>query len=325
MTRRNYPTYSVAIRTLGKAGNIYVRMIQSLKRQTIPAEKILVYLAEGYPRPDSVCDEEYIICPKGMASQRALSFSEIRSEFILLCDDDVLFSADSVQKLFDALLDESADCISPNVFPNHEMSFKRKLLNIAYYGTFPSFSRRWAFKIRRSSYYSYCNRPSVVMSSQSCAGPCILIKKNVNKSLNYNEELWLDSVPYTSGQDQVFAYKLFRYGYKMLIHYQSGVEHLDARTGHIRDEKLADYNKRFLRYIIWFRTIYLPDKGFYRILDILSFYSYWLWLLFLAALSYSMGRNTFKLSNSIKALSKARAFVHSEEFQKIPQWNIKVH
>lgn len=297
-------------------------MIHSLKRQTIPAEKILVYLAEGYKRPDCICDEEYIVCRKGMAAQRALPFSEISSEYILLCDDDLFLKPDAVQKLFDALEEESADCISPNVFPNHEMPLKSKIINMAYYGTFPSFSRKWAFRIRRSSYYSYCSRPSSVMLAQSCAGPCILIKKSVNDALHYEEELWLDQVPYTSGQDQVFAYKLFRYGYKMLIHYQAGVEHCDARTGHVKDEKLADYNKRFLRYIIWFRTIYMPDKGLNRVLDVLSFYGYWTWLLFLAVISYCVGHNKFKLPNALKALNEARKFVHSDEFQKIPRWNV---
>ena len=319
----NYPSYSVAIRTLGKSGDLFVRMIRSLKEQTVPAEQILVYIAEGYDAPAQIADEQYITCPKGMATQRALPYSEATSEFLLLCDDDILFEPDSVRKLFDALLERRADCISPNVFPNHQMGLKEKLINMAFYGTFPSCSRKWAFRIRRSSYYSYCNRPVDVMPAQSCAGPCILMKKSVNDALHYRDEIWLDQVPYTSGQDQVFAYKLYRYGYKMLIHYASGVVHLDAQTGHIKDPEKADYNKRLLRYVIWYRTLYEPDKWAGRCLDVLSFYAYWTWLLLLAIFSFCIGRNKYKVRNSVRSLREARRFVRSDKFNQIPKWTVK--
>ena len=319
----DYPSYSVAIRTLGKSGDMFVRMIQSLKEQTVPAAQILVYIANGYAVPPQIADERYITCPKGMATQRALPFTEATGEYLLLCDDDILFEPDSVRKLFDALLERQADCISPNVFPNHEMPLKAKLINIAFYGTYPSVSKKWAFRIRRSSYYSYCNRPVDVMPAQSCAGPCILMKKSVNDALHYQDEVWLDQVPYTSGQDQVFAYKLYRYGYKMLIHYTSGVEHLDAQTGHVKNPELADYNKRLLRYVIWYRTIYEPDKGFFKVLDTIAFYGYWFWLLMLAVLSFCIGRNKYKVRNSVRSLKEARSFVHSEAFNKIPKWEVK--
>lgn len=44
-------SYSVAIRTLGKAGDMFSRLIYSLKSQTIPPSGIYVYIAEGYELP----------------------------------------------------------------------------------------------------------------------------------------------------------------------------------------------------------------------------------------------------------------------------------
>lgn len=85
----DYPEYSVAIRTLGKAGSMFQALIQSLKAQSVPPRKIIVYIAEGYELPGRVADEEYIYCHKGMAHQRSLDYSEIDSEYILLCDDDI--------------------------------------------------------------------------------------------------------------------------------------------------------------------------------------------------------------------------------------------
>ena len=81
---KQYPTYSVAIRTLGKAGFLYDVLIRSLKAQTVAPENIYVYIAEGYNLPTPIADEKYIYCKKGMAAQRALDFEEIDSEFILL-------------------------------------------------------------------------------------------------------------------------------------------------------------------------------------------------------------------------------------------------
>lgn len=312
--------YSVAIRTLGKSGVAYETLIRCLKSQTVPPQKIVVYIAEGYSLPARVADEIYVFCKKGMAHQRALPYQEIDTEYILLCDDDIYLAEDAVEKLYSALVDGDADCISPNVFPNHDMRLRMKLIKAALYGELPSCRRKFAFRIRKSSNYSYCNKPREIMEAQSCAGPCMLIKKSVNNSLSYEDELWLDQFPYTSGQDQIFAYKLYRYGYKLLIHYDAGIIHLDAKTGHIKDVVQADFNKRKIRYIEWYRSVYEPSGKFQRILALVSFYSYWIWLFGLALLSSILHRNIFKVRNSIQALSEARKYVKSDEFISIPKW-----
>lgn len=314
--------YSVAIRTLGKAGVAYETLIHCLKRQTVLPQKIVVYLAEGYTPPQQISDEIIVTCKKGMAYQRALSYDEINTEYILQCDDDVYFAEDSVEKLLMALHENDADCISANVFPNQDMRFSMKVLKAIFYGELPSLSKKFAFRIRKSSNYSYCNNPREVMESQSCAGPCILIKKSVNNSLHYEDEVWMDHFPYTSGQDQIFAYKLYRYGYKLCIHYNAGVIHLDTRTGHIKDELQADFNKRKIKYIEWYRSIYEPAKGIQKLLVLISYYSYWTGLFFLSLLSYIIGRNKFKVRNSIQALSEARKHVKTETFRAIPKWEI---
>lgn len=315
--------YSVAIRTLGKAGVAYETLIHCLKRQTIVPQKIVVYLAEGYAAPAKVDDEVIVYCKKGMAHQRALTYDEIDTELVLLCDDDVYFAEDSVEKMLTALAAENADCVSANVFPNHDMRFRQKVLKGIFYGELPSFSKRFAFCIRKSSNYSYCNNPRDVMESQSCAGPCMLIKKTVNNSLGYQDELWLDQFPYTSGQDQIFAYKLYRYGYKLCVHYSAGVIHLDCKTGHVKDEVLADFNKRKIKYLEWYRSIYEPAGKMQKIFVSISYYLYWTWLFGLSLINVLPGRRRYKISNSVRALSEARKHVKSPEFAGIPKWEVK--
>ena len=169
---RKYDSYSISIRTLGKSGELFNGLITSLKAQSIPPAQIFVYIAEGYAMPPRVSDEIYIQVPKGMVSQRALPYNEITSSRILFCDDDVYFASNSVEKLLNALQASNADCIAPNVFPNHEWPLKSKAIAAVMYGTFPSWCSRYAFRIRISSYYSYRMHPAPVMKTQSFAGPC---------------------------------------------------------------------------------------------------------------------------------------------------------
>lgn len=44
-------TYSVAIRTVGKAGDKYIQELKSLHAQTIKPTHIYVFLAHGFERP----------------------------------------------------------------------------------------------------------------------------------------------------------------------------------------------------------------------------------------------------------------------------------
>lgn len=313
--------YSVAIRTLGKAGQVYNNLIESLLAQTIPPKGIFVYIAEGYAKPSQVADEIYSYCPKGMVAQRSLPFDEITSEYILFCDDDVFLPQDAVQKLFTAMEEYGASCVAPSVFPNEKMPLLNKLVAGALYGTFPSFFSRYAFKIRKSSYYSYSCFPKKVMLTQSFAGPCFLLKKSAYQAVNFKEERWLDSFVYANGEDQMLAYKLFVAGFVLLVHYDTGVVHNDARTSHVDGRRERDYNNRVIRYIIWYRSIYqLQDSFWGKLSAMVSFYSYWLWLLFLALISWLLRRNTSKVKDSFLSLRQAKAIVNSEEFKSIPTW-----
>lgn len=324
MTMKDFPSYSVAIRTLGKSGDLFVRLIQSLKAQTLPPEGIFVYIAEGYPLPERIADEQYICCPKGMVAQRSLPFDEIGSAYILFCDDDMEFAEDSVERLMRALLDNHGDCISHNAYPNHLWSLREKLGQAFYHGIFPTLNRKYAFKVRRSSRYSYCARPRAVMRSQSCAGSVILINASVYRKLHFEDEVWMDSFAYALGDDQMFSYKLYKKGFTLLVHFDSGITHNDGRTGRINNESLSDYTSRVLRYVIWYRSVYQADKRmFSKFLDCLAFYCDWCWMTTVAMIETVFKHKAYKLANSFAALSVAKRYVRSEEFISIPQWNEK--
>ena len=86
-------SYSIAIRTLGTAGDKFNRELQSIACQTLKPEKVVIYIAQGYARPTGTIGiEQYVEVPKGMVAQRALPYAEIDSDYILLLDDDMELS-----------------------------------------------------------------------------------------------------------------------------------------------------------------------------------------------------------------------------------------
>ena len=93
--------YTAVIRTLGKAGEKYQTLLDSLVSQTIPPKEIIVYIAEGYQFPKETCGKEKYVCvPKGMVAQRALRYDEVHTDYLLMLDDDVYLPGDAVERLF---------------------------------------------------------------------------------------------------------------------------------------------------------------------------------------------------------------------------------
>lgn len=253
--------YCAAIRTLGTAGDKYYQTLLSLKQQTIPPKKILVYIAEGYPLPkETIGIEQYVYVKKGMIAQRALPYKEVDTEYILLLDDDLAFPSSMVEKLFGEMQKCDADVISPNVFPNHNMTVLQKLYSIFFVGTFPMKSDKYAFKIRKNGCYSYNNNPKKdVYLSQSAAGPCSLWKLNSFRSIHFEDEIYFDRFRYPLGEDQLLFYKAYLNGYKLLVDYNTGIQHLDGKAEHqtINKQKLIDDTAILL--LIWHRTCYQKE------------------------------------------------------------------
>ena len=253
--------YCAAIRTLGTAGDKYYQTLLSLKQQTIPPKKILVYIAEGYPLPkETIGIEQYVYVKKGMIAQRALPYKEVDTEYILLLDDDLAFPSSMVEKLFGEMQKCDADVISPNVFPNHNMTVLQKLYSIFFVGTFPMKSDKYAFKIRKNGCYSYNNNPKKdVYLSQSAAGSCSLWKLNSFRSIHFEDEIYFDRFRYPLGEDQLLFYKAYLNGYKLLVDYNTGIQHLDGKAEHqtINKQKLIDDTAILL--LIWHRTCYQKE------------------------------------------------------------------
>lgn len=314
---RTYPSYSVAIRTLGTAGDKYAAEIRSIYRQTVRPEGVYVYIPYGY-EISPIFDEIYVRCDKGMVHQRSLPFEEIKSEFILFLDDDVLLPDNAIETLFDALSRYNADCIAPVLYDNHLMSAFEKFSSALFAGTFPSLTSSWAFKVRMDSHFSYCNSPLEVMPTQTASFACYLCSRYVYDNIHYEDERWLDSKGFAFGDDQLFFYKMYKYGYSLLAHYQTGIQHLDAKTSRTMDKRQFDYNIRFIRFVIWYRTIYEVEiKNRHRFRSVIAFFFDFLRSLLSAIIYVCIGR-FYAFPNVFKSIVDGIKYVHSSSYRSIP-------
>lgn len=323
-------TYSVAIRTLGTAGDKFKRELISLHNQTVLPEKIVVYIAEGYKRPDyTIGMEKYVWVKKGMVAQRALPYNEITSECIFLLDDDVEFAPDSAERMLKTMDEYGADCVGADTFKNQDMTFKQKVFAALTNWVFPhSSSSEWAFKIHCHGSFSYNNKPTKAFYwSQSCAGPASLWEKDVLLSLHLEDELWLDSLGFAFGDDMLETYKIHVNGYKLGLLYNSGIVNLDAKT--TSSDYQQNIRKFYVRsksaHIIWWRAIYSISKNnsIKNFHTLLVYVIKCLWLFIincLAGLSFFNIKIPYYYAKGIK---DGIAYTHSTSYQEIPSYLIR--
>lgn len=313
--------YSVAIRTLGKAGAKYQTLLDSLMNQTIKPSEIIVYIAEGYTIPkETIGLERYVYVKKGMVSQRALQYTEIKTEYILFLDDDVYLPPDGVEKLFLAKNKMNANVVSPDVFPNSERSCLGKLIMALSGRMFPRRDdKEWAYKVMRNAGYSYNNSPSQdIYFSQTNAGPCFLCSKADFIKIRFQEELWLEKCPYPLGEDQVMYYKMFCLGLKQLTVFNSGITHLDAGTTLMSEdrEKSLIYSDLYFKTIFWHRFIYLPERC--KLLKIWDCLCIICTIIIMLIISLLKGRiNIVRVKYS--AIKDGISFLLSNEYKKLPK------
>ena len=323
------PTYSVAIRTLGRAGSLYQRELDSLSRQTVQPEKIVVYIAEGYDLPkETIGREEYVYASKGMVSQRALDYKEITSEYILMLDDDVELAPNAVETLLTHIVEYGADCIAPDTFHNHRMTPIQKLYAVATNLVLPYSGGKTAFKIHSCGSFSYINSPGQgVYPSQSAAGPASLWSRRALLGIRYEDERWMDRFSFAYGDEMLFFYKLVVNGGSLMVDFSANVTHLDGKTS--RNETYLADPERFatrtmLLFIVWWRTIYsLPTNSpLKKAYCALMFALKQLFCLISVIACALLGRSLRPVTGTLKGLKKGYEYVHSEQYRQVPEFLI---
>lgn len=269
--------YSVAIRTLGKGADKYEKELISIFKQSVQPEKVIVYIAEGYKIPDfRIGKEEYVFVKKGMVAQRALDYAEIDSPYILLLDDDVYLPDNAVEVLAKELIEANGDVIAADTFHPQTNSFLGIVKDWFTNLTYPQYSDKWAFKVLRNascSYNAFPRKPAYL--SQSAAGPASLWRKETLLSIHFKDELWLDNMGFAWGDDQLMFYKAYLNGFKLMVSYDNGIEHLNAKTASsVKDVSSDRWMRRAMcQYLIWYRSCYSVNgvSQVEKLLRLLSF------------------------------------------------------
>lgn len=320
-------TYSVAIRTLGTSGDALRRELQSLHRQTTQPERILIYIAKGYAKPDfKVGREEYVEVDKGMIAQRALKYDEITSDCILCLDDDVELADNSVEILLKQLDESDADCIAVDTFANHKMSVMSKIKAAISNFVLPRFNQKWAFKLHSNGSFSYINNPAKdVYPSQSAAGPMAIWRKSSLLALHFEDELWLDKLGFAYGDDELEFYKLHINGGRLFVSFNSGAVHLDCKTS---SSSFRNNEKNFriracANIIRWHRMHYSPQKGLNKLLSALSFATKMIWQACIHATISVVSFNHRPITLFIGGLSDGLRFIKSDCYKDIPPYKIE--
>ena len=311
--------YTAVIRTLGKAGEKYQKLLDSLVSQTVKPKQIIVYIAEGYPIPkETVGFERYVYVKKGMVAQRALPYDEVDTEYMLCLDDDLVLPDSFVEDMFRAMAEAGADVISPDVFPNHKRSFTQEVM-MALSGRM--IARRcddsWGYKVFRTGGYSYRTHiQKSAYQSQTNAGACFLCRKTDFQKIHFEDEIWLDAATYPLGEDQVMYFKMHLLGLKVFTFYDSGIIHLDAGDN-LNPEKQMGllYSDLGFKVVFWHRFLWSVDNAWGKLLDSIAIAYYLLFTICISALK--LQRDV--LSVKYKAIKDTFRFLKSDEYKRIPK------
>ena len=308
--------YSVIIRTTGKAGEKYQKVLDSIAQLKPNPKEVIVVLPEGNKKPDETLGyETFYFCPKGMVTQRLYGINKCKTAYALICDDDVCFKEDFVQKLHQPIREGKAQISAGPLLaylPSPGIS------SIFYAITGAAVPRRRSngkyISVLSTTGYSYYRsidtKENKYYSAESLPWTCFYGEINAIKRICLEDEKWLQLHGYASMDDQTMFYKAYLMGIKTVVVSDALYDHLDAKTSRQVLEDIA-YSMEFNRYVFWHRFIYSLDCGLKKVWDKLCIEYY---------LGIKTFYNIFRLINGrldMKAFkAKRRAIKDAKEFVK---------
>ena len=262
--------YSIAIRTLGEAGEKYQKLLNSIKQSKLQPEKIIVVLPQGYALPEEkLGNEQFVYCEKSMIQQRIEALKYINSEYTLFLDDDIAFDECFVEKLLKPLEERTFDCSTGPLFSFFPASKAGRIVGTLTASVSKSFFHRDMYvKILRSggwSYHYFDTNEEHYYPTESFAWTCFMIRTEVMRELHMEDErAWLEKYGYAYGDDRVMAYKLIKMGHAACIVSNALYEHLDAKTStggtEVKSIKPV-FGLPYMQVIFWNRFIQEFEKN----------------------------------------------------------------
>lgn len=251
--------YSICIRTLGTAGDKYIKLINSIKKLNIQPKEILVVIPYGYEAPSySIGREKIVRCEKGMLLQRIVGYETATSEYVLLLDDDIEFESTLIEKLSKPISDNKANITFPIYEELLPLKGVKGLISAFTLGAVPRKKDDSFVKILPSGGYSYNNNLSEsdeYLYSESAPGMCVFAKTQVLRDIDLREELWIDNVGYPLREDAVLMYKTVLNNNKSIGVLNVEITHLDGGSSENNRNTKAAYANGFNHVLFWKRFV----------------------------------------------------------------------
>ena len=319
--------YSVVIRTTGKARDRYQALLDSISGLKPPPAEVIVVLPEGYELPpERLGYERFCFCPKGMVIQRLTGMDQCRSRYALVCDDDVAFPSDFVEKLYYPMAEEKAAFSVAPLYSFLPEPGKGMLADILMARAVPMLIHRKDryISILRSTGYAY-NRHldrSVMRfyETQSAPWTCFFADVQAFERIGFDKEIWLDAHGYSALDDQTMFYKAWLMGLKTIAVSNAFYEHLDAGTSKQNNKPAVVYASAFNRVVFWHRFILTQQKTIWgRITAHIAFSYFRLWHAAWNKMKVSRGRMTKEDFDTCRqGYADGKKYLSQKEYLDLP-------
>ncbi|MBT9653281.1 glycosyltransferase [Ruminococcus sp. MCC718] len=311
-------SYSVAIRTLGTAGDKYEKLMNSVAALVPKPKEVVVVLPEGYEEPEyQIGCELFVRSQKGMIVQRLEALKYITAENILFCDDDVEFECDFVQKLYEPIRNGYSCSAGPllEFFPPAGIKYLIASLMGGACVMLHSRDKMYT-RILNTGGWSYNRNVKTdehhILVAESLAWTCFFIKTKVMKLIQFENETWIERNGYAAFDDRVFFYKLCINGYKSCIVSDAVYIHNDAMTSTKSLKREPIYARAFNHYVFWHRFLYNTEKHLVLKLWKRICIEYYILMVKLAGKIKRVPKTTYNAT--IKGFKEAKEFVKSEDY-----------
>lgn len=322
--------YSVVIRTIGNAGEKYKCLLKSIENLYPRPNEIIVVLPKGYDIPNerigSGLKETFIFSKKGMVEQRLTGIEASSSEYLLVCDDDVSFDSDFVQKLYKPLKQGIARISAGPLLSFLPEKGIKSLYNSISFGAIQTvFNKDKYCHILKSSGWSYNRNINIdeecYYVSESLPWTCFFAEKKALEEINLREEIWLDKNGYASMDDQTMFYKAYLKNIKTVVVSNAIYQHLDAKTSTKNKSDNIILSTSFNRVVFWHRFILTRKKNvFYRLICLISFLYYVLMKqIYLSIKSFKNEQNKHQNEVYRRGLKEGIKYLKSEEYKKLEE------
>ena len=316
-------SYSVAIRTLGTAGEKYEKLMNSIKSQNIQPEKIIVVLPYGYTVPQyQLGSEKFVFCEKGMVRQRIEALKYIDSDYTLFCDDDVEFENGFIEKLAEPIIDYGYSCSAGPLLSFFPPNTPKYWLSSIIGGACVMINGRKSNYVRilKTGGWSYSYdidlKKHLFYNTESFAWTCFMASTDSSKKIHFSDELWCEKNGFAAFEDRVFSYKMSVNDFKCCIVSDAKYIHNDGKTS-VASVKLEPiYAGAFNHYVFWHRFIYLLQKNSFSKLKSRVAINYYICMSTLHSLiELGFKKKTFEAHKALlQGFRDAKKYVKSSEY-----------